>query len=84
MYILESIQEFDKKKIGIYRFCSLNNRQMRRAEKEIESKGIPEFAIFMLTKKITKGTHTLRTNTASFVLKYDERDGSSIIENIVI
>jgi len=84
MYILHSIQEFDKKNIGIYRFSNSNSRDIRRGEREIIKKGIPEFAIFILTKNITKGNHVLRTNSDSFIIKIDENDGSHPIENIEI
>lgn len=84
MYVLESIQEFNGKKIGIYRLCNTTSRNIRKAEKEIDYKNIPQFAIFILTNKIAKGKHKLYVNESSFIMKTDENDGTKFSENIEI
>lgn len=84
MYILYSIQEFNRKIIGIYRFSNSSSRNIRRGEKEILKKGIPEYAIFILSNKITKGEYDLHKNFDSFVIKTDKNDGVNFIEKIQI
>lgn len=69
MYILESIQEFQGKKIGIYILEKLTNRRKQRAKRQLEKHGNPKYAIFISTKKIKKGDHELCTNKSPFLFK---------------
>ena len=84
MYILQSIQEFEGKKIGIYTFGKHGVRSMNKAHKILLTKGIPSYAIFTLGKKITKGQHKLFVNLTSSVMKNDESDGTEFESNITI
>ena len=84
MYTLESIQEFEGKKIGIYTFGKDTNRKKRKALKLlVDSDEIPLYAILTLSPRITKGDHKLFINQSSFVTKVDENDGT-VYESIII
>ena len=84
MYILESIQEFDGKKIGIYNLNKQTTRRVHRAENQIIRKGTPQFAIFISTPKITKGEHRLYLNAGSYIIKSDISDSTQFESNITI
>lgn len=81
MFILESIQEFNGMKIGIYNEDKESARRIRKAERELSKKGIPSYAIFINTKKIKKGFHEVYINTDSFIKK--DKDGCNNIETTI-
>lgn len=84
MYILESIQEFGGKKVGVYSFGAQTTKKIRRGEREFIQKGMPDFALFILSPKITKGDHDLYENISSPVQKVDHLDGVKKIGKISI
>ena len=75
MYILESIQEFDGKKIGIYTFGKDSTRKRRKALNLLVKNEVVEYAILTMAQRITKGQHKLFVNQSSFVSKINEEDG---------
>lgn len=83
MYILDSIQEFDGKKIGIFTFGGESNRRFRRASRAILQKGVPTYGIFV-SDRITKGTHKLYVLLNSEMVKEDENDGTQFESKITI
>jgi len=84
MFILESIQEFNGKKVGIYNLDSQTSRRVHRAETELSKKGNPAYAIFIQFGRIYKGDHKLYHNNFNFLLKADEEDGTSKAEILTI
>jgi len=84
MYILESIQEFNGKKIGIYNLDAQTSRRVHRAENQLLSKGTPHYAIFIEFGRIRKGDHQLYNNNFSFLLKSNKEDGTNLEGTITI
>ena len=84
MYILESIQEFDGKKIGIYAFGKSTNRAVRKASRVLLKKGTPIYAIFIFTSRLMKGTHNLYLNFGDLITKKDESDNTKYESTITI
>lgn len=84
MYILESIQEFNRKKVGIYNLDKPTTRRIRRGEREFFKKGTPDYAIFISSKKIRKGEYDLYENISSFIQKTNTEDGCKKIETLTI
>jgi len=84
MYILESIQEFDGRKIGIYTFGKDSTRKRRKALNLILKNEVPPYAILTLEQRITKGQHKLFVNQSSFVAKLNEEDGTQFDSLITI
>jgi hypothetical protein len=86
MYILQSIQECGGEKIGVYFNASnkSNEKYLRKAQKLIDIKGNPSFAIFSEYAKLSKGEYGLRENKGSFLSKADCYDNTKFIEFIKI
>jgi len=85
MYTLESIQQFDGKRVGIYTFGKDTGRKRRKALRILTQEDeIPSYAIITASPRITKGTHNLYKNESSFVTKVDENDGTSFDAIIII
>ena len=84
MYILESIQEFDGKKIAIYIKGKDSGRKKRKAINLLVKNTIPLYAIITEAERITKGTHKLYVNNSSFTSKTDEFDGTEFNSLITI
>jgi hypothetical protein len=84
MFILESIQEFSGKKVGVYNLDKQTTKRIRRAEKEFLRKGMPKYAIFILTSRIQKGEYDFYLNTSSPIQKADQIDGVKKIGTITI
>ena len=83
MYILESIQEFQGKKIGIYNLDEPIPRRKRRAIKQLKKSGTPDYAIFISEKRIKKGDHELYTNNFSFDIKTEKDKSNSVCIEII-
>ena len=84
MYILESIQEFNGKKIGIYTFSKDSTRKRRKALNLLIKNEVPEYAILTMAHRITKGQHKLFVNQTSLVSKDNEEDGTKYDSLITI
>lgn len=85
MFILTSIQEFERKKIGFYKdYPEIPNRLTRKAVRLLLKKGTPKFAIFIASDRVEKGTFQIYHNLESFHTKRNKIDGTEYIGYVTI
>lgn len=85
MFILTSIQEFEQRKIGFYKdYAEVPNRLTRKAVRLLLRRGTPQFAIFISSDRVEKGTFQIYYNLGSFHTKRNKLEGTEYIGYVTI